>query len=383
MDTDALKASWAMVSQLGDQAGEIFYAVLFTAAPQLRAMFPPSMAIQREKLLFALGEIVSRVDDASTLTEFAAQLGRDHRRYGVIAAHYPIVGQAFLETLRRGLGPGWTPALAADWTAAYNVVAALMADAATEASRVSPDWWSANVTDVQRRSPEVTVFFVQPDTYYPYIAGQSLAVESPMRPRVWRYLSPANAMRADYGLEFHVRAVPGGSLSPALVYHLQKGDSLRLGPPIGTALTGYRHSANDLLLIAGGTGLAPLRAIVEALAARTNPPKVALFVGGDTSLDLYDLDCLRYLYSGLPWLTVVPTVANDPRWRGQHGSAVDVALRSGDWASHDVYLCGSPRMVTSSRNRLLAAGVPPGRIYIEDLSNSAYRGATGGPEPEV
>jgi hemoglobin-like flavoprotein len=123
VDTAALKASWAQVATRGDEAAEVFYAVLFTTAPELRGMFPPSMVAQRDRLLHALGNIISHVDDARVLAGFAAQLGRDHRKYGVLAEHYPIVGKALIETLRRGLGGGWTPWLAADWAAAYQKVA--------------------------------------------------------------------------------------------------------------------------------------------------------------------------------------------------------------------------------------------------------------------
>jgi NAD(P)H-flavin reductase/hemoglobin-like flavoprotein len=383
VDVDALRASWAKVAQLGDHAAEIFYAILFTTAPQTQAMFPPSMAIQREKLLQALGDIVTRVDDPAALAEFSAQLGRDHRRFGVLAQHYPVVGQAFLETLRRGLGPSWTPALAADWAAAYNTAAQLMAVAAEQAARSSPPWWNGEVIDVQRRAPEITVTTVRVDQPYPFVAGQSAAVEYEQRPRIWRYLSPANAIRPDNTLEFHIRAIAGGLLSPTLVYRLSKGDRLRVGPPVGTALTRHRDTSRDLLLVAGGTGLAPLRAIVEDLATRPSPPEVTLIVGASTARDLYDVEYLRRRDDALAWLTVIPAVADDPGWRGPHGSAVDLALRHGAGLSRDVYVCGSPPMVAGTRQRLLAAGLRPDQIYSEDFSNSAYRGMTREVAPEV
>jgi ferredoxin-NADP reductase len=132
-----------------------------------------------------------------------------------------------------------------------------MFEAAEQAAGRAPAWWPAEVTAVQRRTPQIGVFTVRADYPYDYLPGQAVAVESERRPRVWRHLSPANPPRPEETIEFHVRAVPGGMLSPALVYQLQPGDTIRLGPPVGHALTGFRHTDRDLLLIAGGTGLAP------------------------------------------------------------------------------------------------------------------------------
>ncbi|MFC7761892.1 FAD-binding oxidoreductase [Catellatospora bangladeshensis] len=74
---------------------------------------------------------------------------------------------------------------------------------------------------------------------------------------MWRLLSPANTPRADGTIEFHVRAQPGGELSPALVHQLREGDQVRLGAPVGRRLTLTPGGGRDLLLIAAGTGLAP------------------------------------------------------------------------------------------------------------------------------
>jgi NAD(P)H-flavin reductase/hemoglobin-like flavoprotein len=376
LDAAALKASWAKVAAYGDEAAEIFYAVLFTSAPQLRGLFPPSMAAQRDRLLHALGHIVSNVDDSGLLTGFAAHLGRDHRKYGVRAEHYPLVGQALVETLRRALGPEWTPALAANWTAAYHTVATLMSNAAEQAERSTPAWWTAKVTDVARRTSQVTVFTARPNYPYDYVPGQSVSVESELRPRVWRYLSPANAPRADGSLEFHVRAVPGGMLSPALVYQLQPGDSVRLGSPVGRALTTYRHTDRDLLLIAGGTGLAPLRAIVEDLANAGTDRRVTLIVGADIFGGLHDVERLWHLQETQPWLTVIPAVRYGALRGAQRGSAVDVALNVGRWSGHDIYVCGSPEMLAATRRQLLTAGYSPQQIHSEDYTQHPHAPVT-------
>src|SRR5262249_3552283 len=174
-----------------------------------------------------------------------------------------------------------------------------------------------------RRTFDIAVVTVRPDQHYDYLPGQSMALETPLRPRLWRYYSPANAPRPDGSLELHVRRVPGGPVSSALVDRVQKGDVVHLGPPVGNRLTLAGNGQSDLLLIAGGTGLAPLRAVVEQVAAQAaagdRVRQVALFVGARTARELYDIDQLRALEDQHRWLTVLPVLANPGPGPGQAG----------------------------------------------------------------
>lgn len=371
MDVASLKASWAEVAPLGDQAAAYFYATLFSLDPGLREMFPPSMGSQRDRLLAALGHIVSHVDDPDTLVAFVQQLGRDHRRFEVLPAHYPTVGTALLHTLAHGLGPSWTEQLASDWAEAYGIVSQAMIDAAAAAQRVEPAWWNAEIIGHERRTADIAVLTVRPEHELRYQAGQSVSVESHLRPRVWRYLSPANAMRRDGTIEFHVRAVAGGQLSPALVYQARPGDLLRLGAPIGTRLTVSAEQESDLLLLAGGTGLAPMRAIIEQLAITLDDRKVTLVVGAATRWDLHDLAVLSQLAGDLRWLQVIPTLSDDP-WAEQPATVVEAALRSGSWYDRQIYVCGSPQMVAGTCQTLLDEGYGPVNLHVEQFDDKTY-----------
>jgi hemoglobin-like flavoprotein len=276
MDAARLKASWARVAGYGDAAPAHFYAVLFAAHPELRGMFPPSMASQRDRLVSALGHIVSNVNQLDAVTPFVQGLGDDHRKFEVRPEHYGPIGEALLATLGYFLGEAWTPDLATDWASAYGLIARVMGDAAEQASAARPPWWAATVVDRQRRGLDVAVLRIQPEQPYPYWPGQSCAVEIPERPRLWRYYSPANYPRRDGLIELHVKAVPGGQVSTAIVHGLQPGDEIRLGAPIGHRLTLDPYSARDLLLVAGGTGLAPLKALVEQVAVEGGQRRAAL-----------------------------------------------------------------------------------------------------------
>src|SRR6185503_16280256 len=169
-----------------------------------------------------------------------------------------------------------------------------------------PPWWEAEVIGHERRGFDIAVLRLRPDPAYPYRAGQSMQVEAPLRPRVWRPYSPANAPHADGTIDLHVKAVPGGQVSNALVNSVMPGDVLRLGSPVGNRLTLDGDTGRNLMLLAGGTGLAPLKALVEELAASDKPRRVTLFAGARTDPDLYDMPALERMQRALPWLTVVP-----------------------------------------------------------------------------
>ena len=170
-------------------------------------------------------------------------------------------------------------------------------------------------------------------------------------------------------LGLHVRAHDGGPVSSALVRHLAVGDAVRLGPPQG-GLVLDSGSDRDLLLIAGDTGIAPLKALVEQVIQDEVPRRVQLYVGARTPEGLYDLESLHALAQAHPWVTVVPVVSGDDGYEGEKGLVSDVVVRDGPWGSRDVYVCGSPVMVDETVKELVKAGVPEHRIRAERFAPS-------------
>ncbi len=112
---------------------------------------------------------------------------------------------------------------------------------------------------------------MQPDYPVPYQAGQYVSIAVPQRARLWRYLTPANAPREDGVIEFHVRSVAGGWVSRAVVAHTQVGDMWRIGPPLGR-LSVDRESDRDVLMVAGGTGITTMTAMLEELCPVRREP---------------------------------------------------------------------------------------------------------------
>ena len=124
--------SFAKVGPISDKAAELFYGRLFEIAPQVRAMFPDDMSEQRKKLMATLAIVVQGLNNLDTILPAASALAKRHVSYGAEAAHYPVVGQALLWTLEQGLGPSWTPDVAAAWTGAYTTLSEFMISEAYE-----------------------------------------------------------------------------------------------------------------------------------------------------------------------------------------------------------------------------------------------------------
>jgi NAD(P)H-flavin reductase/hemoglobin-like flavoprotein len=377
MDTAALKGSWASVAAAGDDVPLYFYSHLFLKHPEVRSMFPIQMSGQRDKLVTALGAVVSNVDELDKVMPLLEQLGRDHRRFSVVTAHYEAVGASLLATLRRFLGPSWTLDLADTWAEAYGLVAKVMVAAAEQHEEVAPASWEADVVRVERRSVEVAVIEVTPREPYPYRAGQSVAVEIPHRPRLWRYFSPANAPEPSGRVQFHIQPIPGGLVSTAAVRRLSEGDTIKLGAPVGEQLTLPEDGpVPDLLMVAGGTGLAPLRAVLDQLdrgwETTGSAPRVHLFHGSRMPWNLYDHEHLTGL-ARKPWFDYTPVVSDDPTYPGAQGLAGTVAAQADDWSGRTAMVCGSPGMVRYSVQELKASGIPAASIRHEQFD---FQGAT-------
>jgi len=127
---EIVKQSFSRIMSFQDQAAELFYCRLFELDPSLRLMFRSDMTEQKQKLMLALGMVVSNLEKMDNLLPAVRELGRRHKTYGVRNRHYEVVGAAMLWTLEIGLGSSWTKELAEAWTIAYGRVADAMVEGA-------------------------------------------------------------------------------------------------------------------------------------------------------------------------------------------------------------------------------------------------------------
>lgn len=365
------------------QAMEYFYARLFVQSPEIRALFPLAMSELRARVFGALTRLIWSLDRPADAAAYLRQLGRDHRRFGVKDAHYQAFFDALRATVQHFSGPAWTPEVSAAWTAALDGAAAVMRAAAADDATRQPPWWLGEVVRHDRRARGLAVLTIRPSQPLRYVPGQYLSVQVPRWPRVWRSFSVANAPRRSGLLDLHVKAVPGGMVSTALVQHVTAGDTLLLGQARGemTVRPGAAH--RDLLCLAGGTGLAPVKAIIESVAASPGPgwPRsITLLVGARRCDELYDMPDLAALRSRYRPLRVVPVVSHDPGYAGLRGLLPDVACRHAELTDCEAFISGPDAMVALAA-RLLASRLPADRIHHDPLSGYRETGAASWFQP--
>ena len=277
-----------------------------------------------------------------------------------------MAGDALVAAVRSRAGGLVSPAHEQALRASYGRLATVMVEGAL--SRLAePPYWDAEVLSHHRYKDDFAVITVQPAAPYPYRAGQYTTVELASRPKLWRQMSIASAPRANNTFDLHVRAVPGGDVSTALVRHTEPGDRLKLGPARGGALVVEPGTTTALLCLAAGAGAAPIAAVVESVLAWRNPPTLYAYVGARTAEDLYPVHYLAARTTGLPYVHIQGIVSDEPDFPGLRGRVEAIAPGLAPWASLgvDVLVAGPTRMMDQTVTNLRQAGVPAERIRFD------------------
>ncbi|MFF4588483.1 globin domain-containing protein [Streptomyces sp. NPDC001388] len=368
-DAVLIRRTMAEVAPVADKVTSYFYALLFVRHPELRPLFPPAMDAQRDRLLKALLTAAEHIDNTPVLVDYLQNLGRGHRKYGTRAEHYPAVGECLIGALSKYADTVWGAETEAAWVRAYTTISQVMIDAAAADELRAPAWWHAEVVSHERRTPDVAVLTLRPDQPYPFLAGQYASLETPWWPRIWRHYSFASAPRSDGLLTFHVKAVPAGWVSNALVHRAHPGDVVRLGPPAGSMTVDHGRDSG-LLCLGGGTGIAPIKALIEDVAEHGARRPVEVFYGARSDHDLYDIDTMRRLQQSHSWLEVHPVV-------DRHGllQLPDAIRTFGPWTGYDAYVSGPPGMIRSGVDALRGVGFPVERIRHDSVEELVATGS--------
>lgn len=219
-------------------------------------------------------------------------------------------------------------------------------------------------------------FVLATDAPMTYTAGQYARLRVPSITADDRSYSFARAPRAETGRElvFYVREVPGGALSPAIVRSIDVGTVVEVEGPFGEFR--LADGTHPVLAIAGGSGLAPVRALIEQIAAEGSAHPVTLLFGARTERDLYDLDELAALGAGLAGgFTFVPILSHEAEgssWSGERGLVTSVVGRH-VVAGTRAYLCGPPPMIDAAIAELGRAGVDGSRIAFDKFTDRSHQ----------
>lgn len=367
-DRRVIKELLADVASDPDGAMEYLYARLFALHPDLRGLFPHAMTQTRASAFRELTRLLTGIDDQRRTEQVLAQVARDHRKFGVKEKHYKPFFDAVVALAEHAAGPSWTRESAVAWRSATDWFAAAMAAAAADDASHQPAWWTGEIVQHDRRTEAVAVLTIRPDQPLEYVPGQYVPVQTPRWPRIWRNYSIANAPRDNGLIDIHVRAIPGGMVSTALVRHLSTGDTVLLAAARGTMAV-PEDPGRDLVCVAGGTGLAPLKAITEAVigaAGHGRRRAITLYVGVRRKRDLYDAADLERLKLAYPPLTVIQVVEQELDFAGRVGRLPEVVWTHPSFRDCDVYVAGPAGLVSSAATSL-SKRVPAGRLHHDPL----------------
>ena len=227
----------------------------------------------------------------------------------------------------------------------------------------------ARVQRLIRAAPDVMIVELKlaANERLQFLAGQY--VDILLKDGRRRAFSLANAPHADTCLQLHIRHAPGGQFTTQVFEIMKERDILRLRGPLGTFIL-REESPKPMLLIAGGTGFAPIKAIVEHAIAEESQRPMHVYWGGRGRADLYLLELAQQwplLHANIRFTPVLSDLPTEAQWDGRTGLVHHVALADHtDLSDYQAYVCGSPAMVAAARQDFLARCDLPADEFFAD-----------------
>ena len=225
------------------------------------------------------------------------------------------------------------------------------------------------VEKVRRHGSAIIEVVVRTDSLVDYRAGQYFDWVLPgISPD--RSFSAANRPGSTR-LEFHVRIYEQGRVSRHLARELMEGDILTLRGPFGAfQLSAEQH--RPALLIAGGTGFAPIKAMLDEAFAHGSRRPLRFFYGTRRAADLYHLDTMSAWSRKHANFSFIPALSDEPAestWTGERGLVTELILRRvTDGLGAEAYLCGPPPMIDAAVALLHRLGVEPSDIHYDKFT---------------
>lgn len=238
------------------------------------------------------------------------------------------------------------------------------------------------VTAITRLAPDVAILQLQlpANDRLQYHAGQY--VEFILRDGSRRSYSMANAPHTQLdkpGIELHLRHLPGGKFTDHVFTALKEKDILRMEGPFGSFFL-RENSDKPMILLASGTGFAPIKAIVEHLQFKHSQRHALLYWGCRSKADLYLHEWALNAAASMPGLQYIP-VLSEPKpedaWTGRTGLVHQAVMHDHpNLMNHQVYACGAPIMVESARRDFVAqCGLPDDEFYADSFTSEADKHA--------
>ena len=236
----------------------------------------------------------------------------------------------------------------------------------------------ARLSQLERKSPDVMLMRLQlpANEAFSYHAGQYLDFLLPdgLR-RSYSMASAAGVPGQSATLELHVRHLPGGVFTDRVFGAMKEKEVLRLEGPFGSFY--LREDSNKpMVLLASGTGFAPIKAVLEHMQFKGITRPATLYWGGRRPADLYLNDWVQAQLGAMPNLHYVPVVSDaqpEDGWTGRTGFVHRAVLQDfPDLSGHQVYACGAPIVVDSARAAYTGqAGLPEDEFFADSFTSEA------------
>lgn len=253
----------------------------------------------------------------------------------------------------------------------------------SDVAKTTATTYSSTLTEIRRLSETTYAFNLEIENRdeLSFLPGQYVNIEVPGSNGQTRSYSFSSGPDIST-LSFLIRITDGGLMSTYMRDVAAVGDKINFTGPMGSFF--LRDPKRTSLLLAGGTGLAPLLAILEKLSGMETPHPTHLIYGVNTDTDLVELDVLENYKSRITGFTF-DTVVGDPNSAAEKKGYVTNHFEPHHLAEGDVdiYLCGPPPMVEGVRRHLEAEGLKPQNFYFEKFALAVTPAATDAPAAEA
>lgn len=233
----------------------------------------------------------------------------------------------------------------------------------------------SRVARIERVSDDVTIVALQlpANERLQYFAGQY--IEFLLKDGKRRSYSMANPPHMDEHITLHIRHMPGGVFTDHVFNNMKERDILRFEGPLGSFFL-REDSDKPIVLLASGTGFAPIKAIIEHAAYEKTARPMVLYWGGRRPKDLYMHALCEEWARTLPNFKYVPVISDalpEDAWNGRSGLVHHTVLEDlPDLSGHQVYACGVPIMVDSARRDFVAqAKLPEEEFFADSFTSEA------------
>jgi CDP-4-dehydro-6-deoxyglucose reductase len=231
------------------------------------------------------------------------------------------------------------------------------------------------VEKLEKRADDVMVVKIKlpANERLQFLAGQYIDFQ--LKDGKSRSYSLANPPHIDELLELHIRHVPGGLFTDQVFSSMKERDILRLKGPLGSFFI-REESDKPMIFIAGGTGFAPIKGMLEHAFAEHSDRELVLYWGVRSLKDLYMAELPQQWLAERPNFSFIPVLSNpqsDDHWQGRTGFVHDAVLADfADLSGYQVYACGAPVMVDSAREAFVSArGLAEDEFFADSFTYAA------------